>query len=57
MARCPQCEADIEVAVEVEEGQTLECPECNVELEVVATNPVELDAVVHEEEEEEEGAW
>lgn len=55
MALCPQCEANIDIGDDLEEGQTLDCPECGAELEVVNTNPVELDAVLDEEEEEE--AW
>jgi alpha-aminoadipate carrier protein LysW len=55
MALCPECEAIIDIGDELEEGQTLDCPECGVELEVTNTNPVELDSVVDEEEEEE--AW
>jgi len=53
MAFCPECEARIDIDDEVEEGQTLDCPECGAELEVVNTNPVELDLVPDEEEEEE----
>ncbi len=57
MAVCPECETVIDVEKDdIEEGQTVDCPECGAELEVVNTNPVELDAVVDEEEEEEE-AW
>jgi alpha-aminoadipate carrier protein LysW len=57
MAHCPECEAVIDVEDDdVEEGQTLECPECGAELEVVNTNPLELD-VVSDEDEEEEGTW
>jgi lysine biosynthesis protein LysW len=41
---------------DLEEGQTLDCPECGRELEVVNTNPMELDVVANEEEEE-EGSW
>jgi len=56
MARCPECESTIDVDQDdVEEGQTLDCPECGAELEVVNTNPVELDLVLREGEEEEEG--
>jgi alpha-aminoadipate carrier protein LysW len=56
MARCPECEAKIDLGDdEIEEGQMLECPECGRELEVVNTNPVELEVVSSEEEEEE--AW
>jgi len=56
MPICPECEATIDIEDEVEEGQTMDCPECGAKLEVVNTNPVELDAVWSEEEEEEE-AW
>jgi alpha-aminoadipate/glutamate carrier protein LysW len=56
MAVCPECEGTIDVEdEEVEEGQTLDCPECGAELEVVSTNPVELNAVAEEDNEEEDG--
>ncbi|HEV2500144.1 MAG TPA: hypothetical protein VGY31_11255 [Terriglobia bacterium] len=55
MALCPECDATIDIEDdEVEEGQTLDCPECGVELEVVSTNPVELNALMEEEDDEEE---
>lgn len=55
MAVCPECETVIDVDQDdIEEGQKLDCPECGSELEVVNTNPLELDLVVGEEEEEEE---
>ncbi len=55
MAVCPDCETAIDVDQDdIEEGQKLECPECGAELEIVNTNPLELDLVVGEEEEEEE---
>lgn len=57
MALCPECDATIDIEDdEVEEGQTLDCPECGVELEVVSTNPVELNALMEEEDDEEE-SW
>ncbi len=57
MAFCPECEAAIDVEDdELEEGQRLDCPECGAELEVVNTNPLELDLVSNEDEEE-EGSW
>lgn len=52
MTHCPECEAEIDMDDDVEEGLTLDCPECGAELEVVNTNPLELDAVLNEEEEE-----
>lgn len=57
MAYCPECEATIDVEDgDLEEGQTLDCPECGAELEVVNTNPLELD-VVSDEDEDEEQTW
>jgi alpha-aminoadipate carrier protein LysW len=58
MVVCPECEGVIDVEdEEVEEGQTLDCPECGAELEVVSTNPVELNLVADEKNEEEEEQW
>ncbi len=57
MAHCPECEAAIEIEDEIEEGTKLDCPDCGAELEVVNTNPVELDLIVSEGEEDEDGPW
>ena len=55
MPVCPECEATIDVEEdEIEEGQTLDCPECGAELEVVSINPVELNAILDEDDEEED---
>ncbi|HWX24138.1 MAG TPA: lysine biosynthesis protein LysW [Vicinamibacteria bacterium] len=43
MARCPECESDLELdGYDVEVGETLNCPECSVELKVVAAEPVSV---------------
>lgn len=57
MALCPKCEASLDLGEEIEEGQRVDCPECNAELEVVNTNPLELDVVANDKEEEEEESW
>jgi alpha-aminoadipate/glutamate carrier protein LysW len=58
MAVCPECEGAIDIEDEdVEEGQTLDCPECGAELEVVSTNPLELNAITDEDNEEEQQGW
>lgn len=58
MVFCPECEAEIDLEDDVEEGQTLDCPECAAKLEVVNANPLELDVVSdREHEEEEEQSW
>ena len=55
MAHCPECDAVLDVEDdEVEEGAKLDCPDCGAELEVVSTNPLELNAVLDEEEEEQD---
>ena len=56
MAHCPECDAEIDVGDEIEEGQTLDCPECEATLEVVTTSPLELN-VITVKDEEEEGAY
>lgn len=57
MAYCPECEAAIDVEDDIEEGQLLDCPECGAELEVVNTNPVQLDVVSNDDDEEAAGTW
>ena len=55
MAHCPECETEIDIEEdEIKEGQTVDCPECGTALEVVSTNPLELDKIASEEEEDEE---
>ena len=57
MAFCPDCRTAIDIEDEVEEGQMMDCPECGAELQVVNTNPVELESISSEDEEEEEEGW
>jgi len=55
MAHCPECETEIDIDEdEVKEGEKVDCPECGTELEVVSTNPLELDKMSSEEEEDDE---
>ena len=58
MPICPECDAAIDIEEEeVEEGQLVDCPECGAELEVVSTNPVQVDLVKGEKENDEEESW
>lgn len=41
-AACPECEATINLASDVVEGEIVICPDCAAELEVVSVNPPEL---------------
>jgi alpha-aminoadipate/glutamate carrier protein LysW len=54
MALCPECDAAIDVGDDVEEGQIVDCPECDARLEVVSTNPLELDVIPEEGDEDDE---
>jgi alpha-aminoadipate carrier protein LysW len=40
---CPECEEDVYVDPESEQGDIVTCDECGAELEVVGLDPVELD--------------
>lgn len=59
MVLCPQCESEIDLADDLEEGETVDCPECDAKLEVVNANPLELDVIpkLEGEEDEEEQSW
>src|SRR5438270_12531 len=49
-AKCPECEADVKLAADVEKGEIVPCADCGAELEVVERNPVELKLAPEEEE-------
>ena len=58
MPTCPECDAAIDIEEEeIEEGQIVDCPECGAELEVVSTNPVQVELVKGDKEDDEEEAW
>ena len=42
-AVCPECEEDVYVDPETEQGDIVTCDECNSDLEVVGLDPFELD--------------
>jgi lysine biosynthesis protein LysW len=52
LATCPECEAEIHVDEEIDKGETMHCEECDTKLEVVGLDPIELDVVYDEEEED-----
>jgi alpha-aminoadipate/glutamate carrier protein LysW len=49
IAKCPECDADIELQ-DALEGEIVDCPECGVELEVVSVKPLTLELAPEEEE-------
>ena len=58
MPTCPECDAAIDIEEEeIEEGQIVDCPECGAELEVVSTNPVQVELVKGDKEDDEEETW
>ena len=41
MARCPECESDLELdGYDLDLGETVNCPECSVELRVTSVEPI-----------------
>jgi alpha-aminoadipate/glutamate carrier protein LysW len=45
-AVCPECDEEVYVDADSEQGDTVTCDECGTELEVVGLDPIELDAYV-----------
>ena len=51
-AYCPDCDGKIVFNAEPRVGTRLTCPHCDAELEVIDINPVELDWVYEESDED-----
>jgi alpha-aminoadipate carrier protein LysW len=45
-AICPECDEEVYVDAESEQGDVVTCDECGTQLEIVGLDPIELD--VHE---------
>ena len=43
MAKCPECEGDLELAQDVEAGEIVVCADCGAELEVTGVDPIALE--------------
>ena len=50
MAKCLECDGEIELSGEVEAGEIIDCPDCGSEFEVKKVSPVELGFAPKEEE-------
>ncbi len=50
LASCPECQAEVTLASDVEKGEIVQCADCGVELEVVELNPPQLTLAPEEEE-------
>jgi len=42
MATCLECEAELALEEDVEEGEIVVCPDCGAEMEVMSVGPIEL---------------
>ncbi|HEX8472526.1 MAG TPA: hypothetical protein VF666_00700 [Pyrinomonadaceae bacterium] len=49
---CPDCDADVHVDTDSDKGDMVTCDECGTTLEVVGLDPVELDIVEDEEDDD-----
>ena len=45
---CPECDADVHVDTDADKGDSVPCDECGTELEIVGLDPVELDIIEEE---------
>ena len=45
---CPECDEEVYVDADSEQGDVISCDECGTDLEIVGLDPIELD--IHEEE-------
>lgn len=52
LAVCPECEAEIHVDEDLDKGDTIRCVECEAKLEVVGLDPIELDLLVDDAEDD-----
>ena len=43
-AICPECDEEVYVDAESEQGDVVSCDECGADLEVVGLDPIELDS-------------
>jgi alpha-aminoadipate carrier protein LysW len=49
MAKCPECESDLELdGYELDVGESINCPECSIELKVTGNDPVSVSLVPEE---------
>ena len=42
-AKCPDCDADLNVSEDTEKGEIVSCPECGLELEIKQINSDSLE--------------
>ena len=50
MAKCPECDAGVEVKEGTIKGEIIECNDCGAELEVKEMEPIALELAPQEEE-------
>ena len=48
-AKCPECDASVDVPTDAVAGEMIYCESCGVELELSSTDPVVLDLFEEEE--------
>lgn len=51
---CPECDGDVQIGASAGTGDIITCEDCGTDLEIVGLDPVELDAVLEEEDEDDD---
>lgn len=54
IAKCPDCENEVEVSEGIDLGDIVSCDDCGSELEVSAIDPLEFDLVEEEDSDEDD---
>ena len=54
LGTCPECEAEVHVDTDADKGDAVTCEECGTDLVIVGLDPVELDIVEDELDEEDD---
>lgn len=49
---CPECDGDIEVGPKDDLADTIECDDCGTELEITGLDPIEVEVVEYDHEDE-----
>lgn len=51
---CPECDADVDVSAEASEGDIIDCGDCGIEMEITALNPIAVELLEEEYDEDED---
>lgn len=51
---CPECDGKVDISAEASEGDIIDCMDCGIELEITALNPIAVEILEAEYDEDED---